>query len=45
MDRLLNTKEMMQVLNCGRTKLYEMLENDILPVTKIGNRYYVSEKN
>lgn len=44
MDRLLNTKEMMQALNCGKTKLYEMLENDVLPTTKIGNRYYISEK-
>lgn len=44
MDRLLNTNEMRQILNCGKTKIYEMLENNILPTTKIGSRYYISEK-
>lgn len=44
MDRLLNTKEMQQVLCCGRTKLYELIHSGVLPVTKIGKCYYISEK-
>lgn len=43
MNNLLNTKQIQEVLNCGRTKLYEMIKNGAFPVVQIGRRYYISE--
>lgn len=43
MDRLLTTKEIMSTIGCKKTKLYELIKNDVLPVTKIGGRYYAAE--
>lgn len=43
MDKLLNTKQIREVLNCSKTKLYEMINNGAFPVVQIGRRYYISE--
>ncbi|MCD8158989.1 MAG: helix-turn-helix domain-containing protein [Clostridiales bacterium] len=43
MKQLLNTNDMRKALKIGKTKLYEMINNGVLPVIKIGSRYYISE--
>lgn len=41
--KVLKTKDLMVVFGFGKTKMYQVLQKGILPTTKIGNEYLISE--
>ena len=43
MDRYLNAKEVMDVLNVGRSTVYALLNRSDFPASRIGKRILVSE--
>ena len=43
MDRYLTVKELMKILNLGRTKTYELVNQDDFPKVKIGGKILIPE--
>ena len=41
--KILKTKDLMGLFGFSRTKMYQVLQKGILPTTKIGSEYIISE--
>ena len=41
--KVFKTKDLMEIFGFGKTKMYQVLQKGILPATKIGNEYLISE--
>lgn len=42
--KVLKTKDLMEIFGFSRTKMYEVLQKGIIPATKIGGEYIISEE-
>lgn len=42
-DRILKTKDLIEILGLGKTKIYQMLQLKIIPATKVGHQYLILE--
>lgn len=38
-DDIISQKEIQEILHCGKTKLQQLLNSGVLPVTKVGRTY------
>lgn len=41
--KVLKTKDLMEIFGFSRTKMYQVLQKGILPTTRIGGEYLISE--
>lgn len=42
-DRVLKTKDLIEVLGLGKTKTYQLLKQKIIPATQVGRQYLIME--
>lgn len=42
-ERILKTKDLIEILGLGKTKTYQMLQLKIIPATKVGHQYLIIE--
>lgn len=42
--RILNQEDLVEIFPFGKTKVYELIRRRIIPVTKIGKDYIISEE-
>lgn len=42
-DRLLSAKDLQQILQCGKNRVYELIHSSGFPTIQIGSRFYVKQ--
>lgn len=42
--KIYNTKDLISIFGFGKTKMYQILQKGLLPTTKIGNEYIITEE-
>lgn len=43
MNKILNQRDLLDILPFGKTKLYELLRNGVIPCVKVGRDYIITE--
>lgn len=44
MVKVLNQKDLIEILPFGKTKCWELIRNGVIPMTKVGKDYIITEE-